>query len=179
MKNTYKIALGGIITALSVLLMFLTGLFPMATYALPGIAGVLLVCAVIEIGSGYAFMIYAAVSLLSIFIAPDKEAAVMYILILGYYPVVKKYIEKLNKLVIEWILKLALFNITVIAAWCIVMYVLKIPDDSMGMLGQYGPYILLALGNVTFIIYDIAITGLIGMYMQKIHPFLKKLFKIH
>lgn len=124
-------------------------------------------------------MIYAAVSLLSIFIAPDKEAAVMYILILGYYPVVKKYIEKINKLVIEWILKLVLFNITVIAAWCIVMYVLQIPDDSMGMLGQYGPYILLALGNVTFIIYDIALTGLIGMYMQKIHPFLKKLFKIH
>ena len=151
----------------------------MATYALPAIAGVLLICAVIEIGSGYAFMIYAAVSLLSIFIAPDKEAAVMYILILGYYPVVKRYIEKLNKLVIEWILKLALFNITVIAAWCIVMYVLQIPDDSMGMLGQYGPYILLALGNVTFIIYDIALTGLIGMYMQKIHPFLKKLFKIH
>ena len=54
-----------------------------------------------------------------------------------------------------------------------------LPDDSMGMLGQYGPYILLALGNVTFIIYDIALTGLIGMYMQKIHPFLKKLFKIH
>ena len=91
----------------------------------------------------------------------------------------KKYIEKINKLVIEWILKLVLFNITVIAAWCIVMYVLQIPDDSMGMLGQYGPYILLALGNVTFIIYDIALTGLIGMYMQKIHPFLKKLFKIH
>lgn len=55
MKNTYKIALGGMITALSVLLMFLTGLFPMATYALPAIAGVLLISAVIEIGSGYAF----------------------------------------------------------------------------------------------------------------------------
>ena len=41
---------GSLLTALGVVLMFLTGLIPIGTYALPAIAGVLLIVAVIEIG---------------------------------------------------------------------------------------------------------------------------------
>ena len=47
MSKSGKIALGGLLTALGVVLMFLTGLIPIGTYALPAIAGVLLIVAVI------------------------------------------------------------------------------------------------------------------------------------
>ena len=46
MSKSGKIALGGLLTALGVVLMFLTGLIPIGTYALPAIAGVLLIVAV-------------------------------------------------------------------------------------------------------------------------------------
>ena len=43
MKRSTKIALGGMITGLCIMLMFMTGLFPFATYALPAAAGIVLV----------------------------------------------------------------------------------------------------------------------------------------
>ena len=80
MSKSGKIALGGLLTALGVVLMFLTGLIPIGTYALPAIAGVLLIVAVIEIGAKWAWMIYAAVAVLSLLFAADKEAALLFVL---------------------------------------------------------------------------------------------------
>lgn len=71
--------------------MFLTGLIPIGTYALPAIAGVLLIVAVIEIGAKWAWMIYAAVAVLSLLFAADKEAALLFVLFFGYYPVLKSF----------------------------------------------------------------------------------------
>ena len=81
MSKSGKIALGGLLTALGVVLMFLTGLIPIGTYALPAIAGVLLIVAVIEIGAKWAWMIYAAVAVLSLLFAADKEAALLFVLL--------------------------------------------------------------------------------------------------
>ena len=78
MKSSQKLAFGGILTALSVVVMLLS-FFSIADYALPAIAGVLLIPAVIEMGSSRALGVYAATAVLSFFLAPSKEAAVMYI----------------------------------------------------------------------------------------------------
>ena len=48
MKKTNQIALGGMMGALSVVCMLLTGLIPMADFALPAIAGVFLIPVVID-----------------------------------------------------------------------------------------------------------------------------------
>ena len=76
MKQSSKTALGGIVSALSVTLMLMTGVIPFMTYALPLAAGSLLILVVIEINKRWAFVVYAAVSLMSIFVVTDKEAAV-------------------------------------------------------------------------------------------------------
>lgn len=75
MSKSKQIAAGGIASSLCLLTMFLTGVFPFATYALPAIAGTLLVVVVLELNRATAVMVYVSVSLLSLFIAPDKEAA--------------------------------------------------------------------------------------------------------
>lgn len=176
MKQTMKVAYGGMLTALSVALMFLTGLVPFATYALPAIAGILLISAVMELGTGWAIGIYIAVGLLSIIIAPDKEAAVMYITLFGYYPILKKYLEKIKLRFIEWIGKLSLFNATVIVSGLFVFFVIGIEEDIMAK-GWYIP-VLLILGNIMFILYDISLSRLISFYFFRIAPKLKKIFKL-
>lgn len=176
MKQTMKIAYGGILTALSIALMFLTGLIPFVTYALPAIAGVLLISAVIELGTGWAVGIYIATGLLSAFIAPDKEAAVMYIVLFGYYPILKKYFEKIKLRFIEWIGKIALFNATMIASGLFVFFVMGIQEEEL--LGQWYIPALLILGNIMFIMYDIALSRLINLYCFRIAPHLKKVFKL-
>ena len=76
-RISYRVALGGIITALCLFLMFLTGVMPLLYLALPMVAGALLLIIVEEIGSGWAVLTYAAVSLLSVFVTlphPPAEA---------------------------------------------------------------------------------------------------------
>ena len=82
LKQSGKVALGGIMGALSLMIMFLTA-FPYMTYALPAIAGAVLIPVVIELGSKWAWMVYACVSFLSLLIAPSLEAKVMFIAFFG------------------------------------------------------------------------------------------------
>lgn len=55
MNKTVKIAITSIVTALSLVFMFMTGLLPFMTYALPGLAGMLLMVVVIEISKNGLF----------------------------------------------------------------------------------------------------------------------------
>ena len=59
--------MGGIASALCLLLMILT-IIPIATYTMPAPAGMVLIVVVIENGYSTAWMVYAAVGFLSLFI---------------------------------------------------------------------------------------------------------------
>lgn len=116
LKQSGKVALGGIMGALSLMIMFLTA-FPYMTYALPAIAGAVLIPVVIELGSKWAWMVYACVSFLSLLIAPSLEAKVMFIAFFGYYPIVKALLERQKNRVLEWVLKYLVFNVAVVSAY--------------------------------------------------------------
>ena len=175
-KSASSVAFGGIVSALAVLLMFFTGVFPFATYALPALAGLLLVVIVIDHGMKWAWSVYAAISLLAILITPDREAATMFVLFFGYYPILKAVLEQIKIRAIEHIVKFAIFNVAMVVSYLLIIYVLGIPDilEEFGELGKYGVWIMLALGNVVFILYDITISRLVAIYTRWLKP---KLFK--
>ena len=177
MSKSGKIALGGLLTALGVVLMFLTGLIPIGTYALPAIAGVLLIVAVIEIGAKWAWMIYAAVAVLSLLFAADKEAALLFVLFFGYYPVLKSFLERISNKVLSWISKFAVFNVAVVACFFLAVNFLQLPEDSFTVFGFYLPRVFLILGNAVFLIYDIALSGLVATYVEKLHHRVTKTLK--
>lgn len=177
MSKSGKIALGGLLTALGVVLMFLTGLIPIGTYALPAIAGVLLIVAVIEIGAKWAWMIYAAVAVLSLLFAADKEAALLFVLFFGYYPVLKSFLERISNKVLSWISKFAVFNVAVVACFFLAVNFLQLPEDSFTVFGFYLPWAFLILGNAVFLIYDIALSGLVATYVEKLHHRVTKTLK--
>ena len=177
MSKSGKIALGGLLTALGVVLMFLTGLIPIGTYALPAIAGVLLIVAVIEIGAKWAWMIYAAVAVLSLLFAAEKEAALLFVLFFGYYPVLKSFLERISNKVLSWISKFAVFNVAVVACFFLAVNFLQLPEDSFTVFGIYLPWVFLILGNAVFLIYDIALSGLVATYVEKLHHRVTKTLK--
>lgn len=178
MKNSKKIAFGGMIGALSLVFMLLSAIFPFAEYTCPALAGITLVTLVIDFNKTTAFIAYLAVAVLSLLIVPNKEAAVLYVSFLGYYPILKSLLEHFHSRVIEWICKIGIFNVTIVLAYFVIIRVFGMEQilEDMQSLSQYGTYILLALGNVTFVIYDLALTGLIATYVNKIRPRLKNLF---
>jgi hypothetical protein len=181
MKQSYKksavVSVGGIVAALSVVLMFMTAVIPSMTYALPAAAGVLLSVIVIEIDKKTAFGVYAVVSLLSVLLVGDKEAAVMYIMFFGYYPILKAVFESRLSVPVSWLCKLAVFNVGMVAAFLISVYVFNIPFEEMEKYGPIAAFAFLGVGNIIFFIYDFALSNLIKLYLLKWRKGFRRIFK--
>ena len=67
---SYHIALGGIIAALCIACMFLTGVFPMFYLILPMLASAFIYIMTLETGGYWGFLTYLSVGLLSVFVTP-------------------------------------------------------------------------------------------------------------
>lgn len=176
-RQSTRVALCGIISSVSVVLMFMTGLIPFLTYTLPAVSGALLAIIVIEVNKKWATGAYVAISLLSLLIVADKEAAMFFVAFFGYYPIIKEVIEKKLPKVFEWIVKLLLFNAAAVAAYAVIIYVFAIPFDEMEEYGKYSVLLLLAMGNVIFVLYDYCMTSLITLYYQRWQKSFHNLFK--
>ena len=72
---SYHIALGGIIAALCIACMFLTGVFPMFYLILPMLASAFIYIMTLETGGYWGFLTYLSVGLLSVFVTPNKDAS--------------------------------------------------------------------------------------------------------
>ena len=168
-KPAFRLAFCGIMAALGVVLMLITSLIPVGTYAFPMIAGALLVPIVIEFGVRWALGVYAVVALLSFFIAGDKEAVLYVIMLFGYYPVLKNLIEsKIKSRPVGYIIKLAVFNAAATGAFFIASFLLAIPPEEYTLFGIYMPAAFLLFGNLLFILYDFALNSFIVLYVRRL-----------
>lgn len=157
--------------------MLLTTIVPIANYSLPAIAGLISAAIVIEFDVKYAFTVFLATSLIAALIVPDKEPVALFILLFGYYPIVKSLVEKNKNIFFQLVLKFLIFNAAVLLFFFVSVNLLEIPKDSFNLFGNYIPVIFLILGNIGFILYDYALNGLIRMYINQIHPKVKKIIK--
>ena len=178
MKQSMKIPFCGMIAALSVTVMFLTGLIPVATLALPAIAGCFLIPVVGEIGVPWGFGVYAVCAVLSFLLAPDREAALCYLLFFGYYPVLTAVLGKVKNKILRMTLKLLLFNAAAVSEGLLTVYVLGIPWESMDFLGNVGIPVLLLMANLMFLLYDRALGGLIVLYFRKFSNQVRRILKL-
>ncbi|MBR6361429.1 MAG: hypothetical protein IKS04_06495 [Clostridia bacterium] len=177
MKQSSKCAIGGIVASLSLVLMISVAVVPFLTYALPAIAGAMMIFAVIEINRKWAFGIYAAVSILGLFLVPDKEVAVMYLAFFGYYPIIKSLLESKCGRVLEWALKLISFLSTMVISYYLMIKFMGVTIDEMDTWGKWAVPILLGMGTFAFVIYDLALTRLVFLYDLKWRKYFRKYFK--
>ena len=168
------LALGGMVTALSTVLIVLTGIMPFGRTALLALAGLLLVVVVAELGSKWAWSVYLAVSILSALLAANKEMVLGYVLIFGCYPILKAIIEKKSKKTVAFLLKFAFFNVAMLLESYLAIILLHVPQASYTIFGISLPWLVVLLWNATFLLYDYALSLLIISYFKKIHPVIKK-----
>lgn len=150
--------------------------FPYLTYAIPAIAGLFIMVIVIEVDCRWAIGCYIASAVL-IFLLAEAESKFMYIGFFGYYPVLKALLERKRKPVTEWIAKILCFNAAVLVIYMILSRLFGFSTEDFSALGKYGALLLLAFGNVVFVLYDIAVSRVAMMYMGIIRPKLKKIIK--
>lgn len=175
MKNTKKITLCGIVAAISVVIM-LTSYFPYLTYAIPAVAGLFMMVSLIECGTSWAFLSYVT-SAAIVFIVGENEAKLLYIMFLGYYPILKSVIEKLKNGFVEWLLKLLCFNVAAISFYFIASLLFSIQFDDFSVLGKYGALIFLLMCNAVFVLYDIGISRVAVFYLTNLHKKVEKIMK--
>ena len=145
-------ALGGVMAALAVVLMSMGTLIPIATYSCPVLCALLLQLVLKTCGSRIAWAWYGAVSILSLLMAPDKEAAAVF-LALGYYPILKPRLDRLKG---KWIWKGILFNAVILLTYWLLMRLLGFDQlaAEFSKMGMVMTVLMLILGNVTFFLLD-------------------------
>lgn len=172
-----RVALGGVATALSMVLMLIAGVTSTLVYAIPMFVGMLLTVLVIEEGKGLATAVYVAVSILSLLILGNKEAAIMYVAFFGYYPIIKGVIEKYSKGFLCWIIKFIVFNVAMVISYLAITKIFMISFDDIEAFGKLALPLLLLAGNVVFAMYDVLITRLITIYFYRWQKYFKRVFK--
>lgn len=173
-KESHKIAFCGLMVALSVALMLSGGLIPIATYCAPMAAGLLLLPIMLEFGKQAAWTAYAAVSLITLLLGTDKEAAFFY-LFLGYYPLLKWEIERMRNKRLRLPCKLLVFNLSIVIMYCILGFLLNMQAivQEFTQMGAVLLLVFLLMLNACLLLYDRLLIPIIYLYANKIKPSLR------
>ena len=151
-----KVAIGGITAALAVVLMCLGTMIPLATFVCPLLCMILLSMVLRFTDVKIAWSWYVAVCVLGLLLSPDKEAASTFVF-LGYYPIIKPYLDRL-KLAVLW--KMLLFNAAIGAMYATLIWIFGM-DTLLAEFAEMGTIlcvVTLVLGNICLFIFDYLLT---------------------
>ena len=127
-------------------------LIPVATYVCPMLCALVLQLVLKICGKRVAWAWYGAVSVLSLLMAPDKEAAAIF-LALGFYPIVKPGLDRRKG---KWLLKGLFFNGMILLTYWVLLHLFGMAQlvSEFTEMGTLLAAVLLILGNVTFFLLD-------------------------
>ncbi len=162
-QSTYKLALGGICLALTVVFLFGGSMVPGVEMTLYAISSLFIAVMIMETGVKGGIALYAAAVLLGFLIVPSKLGVLPYACFFGPYGVVKFYIEKIKNPVGQVILKVVFFGAAVTVALMAFQGMLlgnmDIPDFPVA--------ILIIAGILFLLLYDVIYTLLIRLYGER------------
>lgn len=182
-KRTKKLTLGAMLAAIGTVLLFVGSYFQVLDLSMAAIASFVCVIAVIELGTAWSWGVYAVAGLIALRLNPQSFAPWVFIAFLGYYPIIKEKIERLRA-PLAWLIKILCFNAAVIACCALAYYTF-----ASGLASNFIEFFNVMLGfnsaayavagallvfmNVVFVIYDLALTRLISLYMFRLRSKLR------
>ncbi len=168
-KNTRTITLAAVFTALTVVFLYIANIIPASRFGLVAVSSLFAVAAVIETGIISAIFVFVGSSILGALLVPDKTDILLYVFFFGYYPVIKSLAERIRPVILKWAVKLAVFEISFTVIWFLF--------NSLIFGGKYlevNVILVYLAGSISFVIFDIGLTKLIGFYMNRISKFIRK-----
>ena len=176
-RKSWAMAYCGMAAALSVALMLLGAVIPVLMFIAPAVASFLIATVCMECGKTMAWTAYGAVSVLALLFVPDKEEALTFVFLLGYYPLVKPRFEHIRPALLRGTAKLALCNGSILLLYGLVL--LLVPGGSISQELKAPALAVslttLAMGNVAFLLYDRALHNLLQIYRILWQPRLHKM----
>ena len=146
-------------SALGCAILYLGSLIEVMDMSMAAIASFLVVICMIEMGGYAPLLVYASTSLLSFLLLPNKTVVLIYLMFFGFYPIIKKHLEKLGRI---WslVLKLITFNALLVLYMIVAEKLLHISLEPVGL------YLVILL-NVIFFTLDFALTVFVTAYVVK------------
>lgn len=114
-------ALGGLMTAVAVVIMTLGSIIPVNTYLCPVLCILITPVVTGRCGRRIGWCYYMAAAVLSLLLAPDREAALVYAF-LGYYPLIRPWFERLGAFRLA--AKLVFFTAAGAASYGVLLFVM-------------------------------------------------------
>ena len=154
------IALGGVMAALAVVFLCLT-VIPVATFVSPALCMILLRIVARQCGRRIGWAWYGAVAILGVLLAPDKEAAAVFVF-LGYYPLLKPVFDRWKP---SWLWKGLYFNAAIAVLYTLLLKVFGMAQlaQDYAELGSALTAVMMVLANITFFMLD----RLLGMRLGR------------
>lgn len=175
MKKSKQISICGVLTALSVALLFLGTVVWIMAYFMPLITGLLMIILVQNVNKKSAWLVYTAVSIICLLTMPDKECGLTYTFFFGFYPIIKENIDKIKPKALLWLARLAVFNAGMVSSQLICFYIFGIPFDNF--LGKAGIAVLLVFANIVYLIYEKLLSMVTIIYVKKYKSKVARLLK--
>ncbi|MDR2606704.1 MAG: hypothetical protein LBC38_05430 [Oscillospiraceae bacterium] len=173
MSRTKRLALTAMLTALSVVLVWLAAVIPTGSAALVAICGIITAVTVMRCGYFWALGHFIMTAALSLLLIPDLGVAMMYITMLGWYPIVKSVYEtRISRRALAWAVKLItaaaavtlwIAALTLTVAGASGEWLIAIPGLSAGFIIPATVFVML----VVFGLYDVALTRVIEWILRR------------
>jgi hypothetical protein len=169
-----RIAYGGILSALTFIMIYFAGIMPTGRLALYAASSLPIAFMLIEFGTAAAVSVYIICSTLSYILLGNIGGMLPYVLFFGYYGIAKFYIERVRKPILEILLKLLLFNFILAFSYFVYvnLFALDLPINSISNINLWVTLVVIGL-QFAFIIYDYIFTRIIVIYEDKIR-FMKR-----
>ncbi len=174
--TTRRMAMCAVLCALSVVVLGLGTVIEVLDLTAAVMAAIVILPVLLCYGTRYALLTYAVTAVLAVILMPQSLAAWMYAGLMGFYPILKRRLDRLPR-VLAWVVKLVLLG-AVMVLYLLVLYVLVLGGEGsvteallLGF-GEVGGSTVLAwvavgLSVFVMVIFDFLIDRLLILYRLK------------
>lgn len=168
-SKSRRIAFTAVFTAFSLAFLYIASVVPSGDLGFLGVASLFGIAEILEFGLWGGAAVYAGTTLIGLLLVPSKSLVGLYAIFFGYYPILKALTEKFKSRILEWAVKLAVFNAALTAA--IFALTSVIFDFSVF---NNRVYLIYLACNAVFVLFDIGVSRVIAVYLSKIYPKIHK-----
>jgi hypothetical protein len=158
-----KIAYGGILLAVNIILLLLSNIIPINTLFFMGLASLIISIVIMEYGFKMGLVFYISSSILSFLVLSNKLHCILYLFTFGIYGLIKYLIEKDKPFYMDILLKLIFANAVMVALYLLLRTIVFIPMNIFTVIAF----------QVTFLVYDYVYTLFIDYYEKKLRKIMK------
>ena len=165
-KNIRKTTVSSIFSALIVVLILLGSFIDILDITVAAICTLAVYIIQIEIGGKYPLLVYITSSILCLIFVPMTTATLYYVAFFGYYPILKKLMSKLPKIVRKAVC-LLFFNMIMILLMILFRTVFALQNEPIELYA-----VLLISINIFFICFDYMLDLFYFIYIKKLKKFI-------